>query len=542
MKTNAFLLSSLVGLSCLCGIGFSGTTVSVQGTAMEKTIAGEENVGTNDIANVTITTMPKTDYKMGDVFDASALKAKLVYSIDGVKKTKDASADDFTWTHNGEKLGVYVNQIVFTMKDNKEVSFSIPITVKADAGLILEIGNDLKQKYLTELDTLDFTQATVYSRGTDGTVEKVNNSDCKFFDGDTEITSDNLSSLKLSVGKHSFKVKKGTEEGIKEITVVDSNTVVYPYHIQAENCEGHQDTDKPTTSWWNVPENGGDSNTCYTNNDIPSAPEGFNIKLEDQPVKIAMKVPAAGDYDLVARCWCRGHILANQIQVSVNSDSSYSQVNSDDNLLPANQTDHISRGVGNLSWFYGRFGTYTLKKGDNYLYFKGPGWDDKRRLEIDYFMVQPKDTITDNIQPTVINLREGLSKDAAGKDVVDDIHSHMEMTDDKVIYLKQNTHLNDIIDWMDENGGTDIRPQDHLFCELSMRIGGMMAKEDLDGEKYWQWGAFAKKAFITEIPIYENNITGLDVTKLGYQYCTAKAYSLADGNSYSASFLVCVIK
>ena len=540
-RMRKLLLTSVVALTCCTSIlSISKVLNASTDNDFNKAILNEGQTNDNyDVTNVTLTSKPKVTYEEGDIFDASALAFSLVYTESGVKKSEEGTYSDVNWTHKDEILTPAVNEITFSLKSNTNITFTLAITVNAKAGLIIDTATYLADRY-TELDAIDFTRMSIYSRDAESTVTQLTTSDFTFYDGTTAIDASSLAAYKATVGEHTFKAVKGTDEVSFKLTIEDSTKVVWPYHYQAEAATNVKNINMTNASWANIPADGSSPSTwyCYANH---CGAEGSTAQITDS-TSYQFTCPTAGKYDLVARVWEKFARKTSNYAISINSSTDYQTVSSPDTLLPnSNQTDHNSEQIGNFSFFYVRFGTYTMNAGTNTIYMKDLLNDDETgSVCFDYFMLQPGNTITNSFDPVVVSYRD---LDYPWNE--DDCHNltntpiiHQEIAKDSMVYIKQNTNLSDAIHWYEDA----IKPTDHLFTLLSMRIGGFNVEYDFNGKKYYPWGRQIGTSFISEIPIQEENISGLDTTKLGYQTATAKVNSWADGKVYSANFTVCVIK
>lgn len=490
------------------------------------------------VTKVDITKMPtKTEYYEGEIFDPKGLTFDATWIIEGKEKVISlgyGTCQD--WTHKNEPLTSDVTKITFTLYG---CTFDVAITVKPMASLNFIIDSSMiKAQYTTE-DTINLTQIEAYLKEGDSNYMTVSHENLIITDNGTEIPLEDRYDYSTTAGTHEFKV---TYLGLSQsfsVEIIEPSQVITPYHVQAETSTffyevgtggtngtdptkifgyGYGDgtfveTDNPYTrleseSWYDKPGQA-------TIKKIKHGAEGSVIANAEMHtnfyIKFTVNVPSDGTYDILARAQATTvaevgkSLLVNVNGKEENGQLVYEPLTSNEKILKGNQRYTDDGKVDGTSWFNmyfwttAKLGTFELKKGDNVIRFRPTG--EANVPNIDYFEVQ-KEGSTSAEELKVVNER-------SGEGVV---------LNDTPVYIKQGEKLGDIT-------GISAEWPDH-YTLLYLRTFDYV---DKDGNK----------AFIQEIPITEEMITGIDYDTLGDQVATVN-YTSPSGQEYTTTFNVVI--
>ena len=490
------------------------------------------------VTKVDITKMPtKTEYYEGEIFDPKGLTFDATWIIEGKEKVISLGYGTCQgWTHKNEPLTSDVTKITFTLYG---CEFDVAIEVKPVSGLSFIIDSSMiKAEYSTD-DHIDLTQVKGYLKEGEDNYLTVEQDKFSITDNGTEIPLEERYAYPCTEGTHEFEIKYLGLSQSFTVEVIDASKVVTPYHVQAETSTffykqgtgGTNGTDPTGIFGYGYGDgtfvetddayNRLESESWYDKTDqtlirkIKHGAEGSVIANTEKHtnfyIKFTVNVPATGNYDILVRAQATGTVdISNSLLININGAEKdgqlvYEPLTSDEKILRGNQRYNENGELDGTSWFNmyfwttAKLGTFELQKGDNVIRFRPTG--NSNVPNIDYFEVQ-KEGSTSAEELKVINER-------GGEGVV---------LNDTPVYIKQGEKLGDIT-------GIGAEYPDH-YTLLYLRTFDYV---DKDGNK----------AFIEEIPITEEMISGIDYGKLGEQVATVN-YTSPSGKSYTATFNVVI--
>ena len=394
-----------------------------------------------------------------------------------------------------------------------------------------------------------------------------------FYDNGTLIPESEWYSYLTDEGEHTFTVKYLTLSETFSVEVVDSTKVITPYHVQAENSifmytdETQQtETDNP----WSKNENyssysvnvsyienylqygasfpetniydleaiySGEvmQNYAHVKRIVPHGAEGAAVsnteKYKNYYYKFDVYVPEDGNYDLFARAQATNptsdtHVFDINIDERKNEDSGaliYEECSESSTDTTANGGNIVSgskgyviegnqryiegtetldgRGYFNMYyWSTVKIATIKLSKGDHTIRLRPTG---NAIMNTDYFSLEKAGTTTAASEPLIINERDG---------------SGSVIGENDAIVLEGGEKLGDI---------TKIPEGPFLhYTLLYLRLYDYKNLSD-------------KSPFYEEVPITEEDISGIDYTKAGKQTATVN-FTAPNGTEYSAQFNVII--
>ena len=517
-----------------------------------------------------VTPPAKKSYIEGEIFDPTGMKFNTVWMVNGkeVNIPLDYTICD-SWTHKDEPLSVGVNKITFEVYGK---TFDVPITVKELSGSLLINASALRSQYSTN-EAIDLTKVQVFIAEEGGEYVPLG-SGYNFYDNDTLVPASKWSSYVVTdEGSHTFTVKYLSLTETFTVKVVDSTKVISPYHIQAEDSifmyEDATQQVETTTPWArkenyshyavNVsyiennlqdgaayPEtNTYDIAPIYTNQvlqsyayvakNVPHGAEGYAVantnNNKDYFYKFDVYVPEDGNYDLFARAQATSsttntHVFDINIDERRESDGGaliYEQcvdgaadsTASGGNIVSGPQgyvvegNQRYIEGTETLDapgyfnmyyWSTVKIATIKLTAGTHTIRLRPTG---AAPMNTDYFFLEKAGTSTAESKPLVINERDG---------------SGSVIGENDAIYLSAGEKLGDI---------TGIKEGPFLhYTLLYLRIFDYKNTDELS-------------AFYTEVPITEEDISGIDYSQTGKQTATV-SFTAPSGTKYTAQFNVII--
>ena len=535
-------------------------------------ITDSENIGDNDdyvepyIVSATVNTPPtKTNYIEGEIFDPEGLTFDSVWMVNGkeVHIPIDYTACD-NWSHKDEPLTTDVTKITFEMQGEE---FDVEITVRALTGSLLIDASSLHDRYSTT-EGINLSSVKVYV-AEDGDTYTSLNSGYEIYDGDTLVPASEWSSYVAETeGTHTFTVKYLSIQETFTVEVVDQSKIISPYHVQAEdsiylyNCNIHaleteeakSNIDLETTNRHTGKEgyshyvlfdsyiteclNGAtypeefedaDGNYAYVKKSVSNGAEGAAVsntqQLENKNqsffFKFDITVPKDGDYDLFARGLSSGSNSSDLFYINIDGETTgeektlrYELCSADAENSTASNGHIVSGREGDIlqgnqrykpgtteldgtSWFNMYYwstvkvATIHLAAGTHTIRLRPTS---NLSINFDYFALEEAGTSTTDGTPVIINERDG---------------SGSVIGENDAIYIEAGEKLSDI---------TDIPDYDFLshYTLLYLRI--------------FDYTNGDKSAFYTEVPITEENITGIEYSQTGKQTATVSyTYNSSEG-------------
>ena len=513
-----------------------------------------------------VTPPAKTSYIEGEIFDPTGMKFNTVWMVNGkeVNIPLDYTICD-SWTHKDEPLTVGVNKITFEVYGK---TFDVDITVKELTGSLLINASALRSQYSTN-EGIDLTKVQVFLAEEGGEYVPLG-SGYSFYDNDTLVPASEWSSyVATDEGSHTFTVKYLSLTETFTVEVVDSTKVISPYHIQAEDSifmyeDATQQVE--TTTPWAKKENYSHYavNVSYVENylqDGASFPETNKYGLEELSglnyayvkarvphgaenaavantdtnknyyYKFDVYVPEDGNYDLFARAQATNsttntHVFDINIDERRESDGGaliYEQcvdgaadsTASGGNIVSGSQgyvvegNQRYIEGTTSLDgpgwfnmyyWSTVKIATIKLTAGTHTIRLRPTG---AVSMNTDYFSLEKAGTSTAESEPLVINERDG---------------SGSVIGENDAIYLNAGEKLGDI-------SGVPDGPFLH-YTLIYLRV-------------YDYTNVSGRAPFYMEVPITEENISGIDYSKTGKQTATV-SFTAPSGTEYTAQFNVII--
>ena len=517
-----------------------------------------------------VTPPAKTSYIEGEIFDPTGIKFNTVWMVNGkeVNIPLDYTICD-SWTHKDEPLSVGVNKITFEVYGK---TFDVDITVKELTGSLLINASALRSQYSTN-EAIDLTKVQVFIAEEGGEYVPLG-SGYSFYDNDTFVPASEWSSyVATDEGSHTFTVKYLSLTETFTVEVVDSTKVISPYHIQAEDSifmytDATQQVETsdpwtkserssnymvnvsyienylqdgasfPETNTYNLEplySGGVLQSYAYVQKKVPHGAENAAVSNTDRNTnyfyKFDVYVPEDGNYDLFARAQATGS-MANTHIFDINIDE---RRESDGGALIYEQcvdgaADSTASGGNIVSGPQG----YVVEGNQRYIEgtttLDGPGWFNMYywstvkiatikltagthtirlrptgavSMNTDYFSLEKAGTSTADSEPLIINERDG---------------SGSVIGENDAIYLSAGEKLGDI-------SGVPDGPFLH-YTLIYLRV-------------YDYTNTSGLAPFYMEVPITEENISGIDYSKTGKQTATV-SFTAPSGTEYSAQFNVII--
>ena len=519
------------------------------------------------VSNVTPPT--KTSYLEGEIFDPTGITFDSVWMIEGQTQTLSLGYGVCqNWSYRNEPLPAGTTKITFEIYG---ATFDVSITVRELNGSLLINSSALRAQYSTD-EGIDLTKVEVLIAEEGGAYIPLG-SGYSFYDNGTLIPEGEWFSYLTDEGEHTFTVKYLTLSETFSVEVVDSTKVITPYHVQAENsifmytdATQQTETDDP----WSKNENyshysvnvsyienylqygasfpetniydlealySGKTllNYAYVAKNVPHGAENAAVSNTDDNknyfYKFDVYVPEDGDYDLFARAQAISAYASTHIfDINIDSETDeggetlkYEICDTADastigsgghivsgpqgNVLEGNQryiegTETLD-GLGYFNMYYWstvKIATLRLTAGTHTIRLRPTG---NVSMNTDYFALEKAGTSTAASDPLVINERNG---------------SGAVIGEDDAIFIPGGERLGDI-------SGVPDGPFLH-YTLLYLRI---FDYTNLDGVS----------AFYTEVPITEEDISGIDYTKAGKQPATVN-FTAPNGKKYTAQFNVII--
>ena len=517
-----------------------------------------------------VTPPAKTSYIEGEIFDPTGIKFNTVWMVNGkeVNIPLDYTICD-SWTHKDEPLTAGTTKITFEVYGK---SFDVDITVRKLTGSLLINASALRSQYSTN-EGIDLTKVQVFIAEEGGEYVPLG-SGYNFYDNDTLVPASEWSSyVATGEGVHTFTVKYLSLEETFTVEVVDSAKVITPYHVQAEDSifmyeDATQQVE--TTTPWARKENYShyavnvsyiednlqdgasfpETNTydlealysggvlqsyAYVAKNVPHGAEGYAVSNtnnnKDYFYKFDVYVPEDGNYDLFARAQATSSTTNTHV-FDINIDE---RRESDDGALIYEQcvdgaADSTASGGNIVSGPKGYVVEGNQRYIDDTTTLDAPGWFNMyywstvkiatikltagmhtirlrptglASMNTDYFSLEKAGTVTENSEPLVINERDG---------------SGSVIGENDAIYLNAGEKLGDIS-----------RVPDGPFLHYTLIY--------LRVYDYTNTSGLAP--FYMEVPITEENISGIDYSKTGKQTATV-SFTAPSGTEYSAQFNVII--
>ena len=470
-----------------------------------------------------------------------------------------------SWTHKDEPLSVGVNKITFEVYGK---TFDVDITVKELTGSLLINASALRSQYSTN-EAIDLTKVQVFIAEEGGEYVPLG-SGYSFYDNDTLVPASEWSSyVATDEGSHTFTVKYLSLTETFTVEVVDSTKVISPYHIQAEDSifmyEDATQQVETTTPWarkenyshyavnvsyienylqdgasfpetnkYGLEEISG-QNYAYVKTRVPHGAENAAVSNTnnntDYFYKFDVYVPEDGNYDLFARAQATSSTTNTHV-FDINIDE---RRESDDGALVYEQcvdgaADSTASGGNIVSGPQGYVVEGNQRYIDDTTTLDGPGWFNMYYwstvkiatikltagthtirlrptgavpMNTDYFFLEKAGTSTAESEPLIINERDG---------------SGSVIGENDAIYLNAGEKLGDI-------SGVPEGPFLH-YTLIYLRV-------------YDYTNLSGLAPFYMEVPITEENISGIDYSKTGKQTATV-SFTAPSGTEYTAQFNVII--
>lgn len=545
---------------------------------------GGSNENTATITSHEIVSNPlKTEYLPGDKFDPSGLVVKVTFSNGKTKRFVDT---DFTeYTHKDQPLTTDVNKITFTVP-GYTYTFDVAITVcvSQESSLELDLTAIKRNTYYSD-EAIDFTKIVVRVKNGDN-LRDLSLDQWKLFDGEAEITE--RSNVTLTVGEHTLTIKYETLTKNFTLNIQDKEQAIYPAVIEAEDSAYRYQVEDNTDARKNL-KDFKETNQKFTANiktfsaaewkgEDGKYPDSNNSRILDGSsslgavdglgkdndnyywktvfFKFDVTVPADGEYDLFARGQTtnRGSVQAKDLfSYSVNGEKGtftkempaqtqsrenpaytatyeyeYTQSASTDLFTPGNQLNtYYGVPVGwqdttlkawydTFWWNDAKVATFSLKKGTNTIRLMRNNPLAESSLALDYFSVVKKDSLASDVK--ILSTRNNVKYTDEGQPTRNRLgESMVTIGEDDTIYLSEGEKLSTI----------SRTPADHP-CHYSLRYLRLP-----DGKN---------------VPITDENVTGIDYTKKGENTATVTVKSpLNNGaeidgetQTYTAQFKVTI--
>ncbi len=547
-----------------------------------------------------VTQPNKTVYYEGEVFDPDGVTFDALWIIEGQEVLIPLSYGECeTWTHRDEPLTTDVTKITFTIYG---CSFDVDITVRELTGALRIDASALTgraEKYNTE-SQINLTGVTVLHSPDGNTFSEIK-SGYEIYDGDKLIPSEEwYGYVPGTEGEHTFTIKYLTLSASFTLDIVSVDSVITPYHVQAEDnayiydefnvyssyCattgktvysgtswaawledESYVEPKTETTTKWTKTQTSNDyvvNDTYLTDNGLDPADfedlattysyikRGVSQGAEGSAVsntesitgyfyKFDVTVPTDGNYDLFARVQTASTGRPIELfGINVNGEK---QPDNGDELLYTSTSAEASDDTGEyyVSGYEGSLlrgnQRYTADDGTGTL--DGPSWFNQY-----YWSTIKIATIKLNKGTNTIRLRP------TGNAHINTDYFALEAAGTSTAASEPL-----VINERDSSGAvlsgdaavtleygeklSDITgiPEGEIFKHYTLLYARIYDYEDIYGYS----------AFYTEVPITEEDITSIDYSKTGEQTVTAvvkspKQSNGTAGTSYTLTFKVIILE